>query len=58
MIPVHRLELSGSIAFTDADYTQTVPVPGDNTQFHATAHGGNHGDVPILKSRFEERLLG
>jgi iron complex outermembrane receptor protein len=31
-IPVRGLELAGSLAFTDAHYTQTVPVPGDATQ--------------------------
>jgi outer membrane receptor protein involved in Fe transport len=33
--PVRGLELSGSIAYTDAHYTQTVPVPGDATQLLA-----------------------
>jgi outer membrane receptor protein involved in Fe transport len=35
LIPLRGLELSGSIAFTDAHYTQTVPVPGDATQLLA-----------------------
>jgi outer membrane receptor protein involved in Fe transport len=35
LLPVRGLELSGSIAFTDAHYTQTVPVPGDATQLLA-----------------------
>jgi iron complex outermembrane recepter protein len=30
--PVNGLEFSGSLAMTDAHYTQTVPVPGDDTQ--------------------------
>jgi outer membrane receptor protein involved in Fe transport len=30
--PINGLEISGSVAMTDARYTQTVPVPGDNTQ--------------------------
>jgi iron complex outermembrane receptor protein len=32
LAPLRGLELSGSISFTDAHYTQTVPVPGDATQ--------------------------
>jgi outer membrane receptor for Fe3+-dicitrate len=30
--PIKGLEFSGTIALTDAQYTQTVPVPGDATQ--------------------------
>lgn len=32
LIPLHGLEVGGSIAFTDAHYTETVPVPGSTTQ--------------------------
>jgi iron complex outermembrane recepter protein len=32
IVPLHGLEVSGVIAFTDAHYTQTVPVPGSTTQ--------------------------
>ena len=35
LTPLRGLELSGSIAYTDAHYTQTVPVPGDATQLLA-----------------------
>jgi iron complex outermembrane recepter protein len=31
--PIHGLEFSGSLALTDAYYTESVPVPGDTTQF-------------------------
>ena len=33
--PISGFEMSGSIALTDAYYTQTVPVPGDATQLLA-----------------------
>src|SRR5581483_2300232 len=35
LMPVRGLELSGSIAFTDAHSTETVPVPGSATQLLA-----------------------
>jgi outer membrane receptor protein involved in Fe transport len=35
LAPLPGLELTGSIAYTDAHYTQTVPVPGDATQLLA-----------------------
>ena len=35
LMPIRGLELSGSIAFTDAHYTETVPVPGSTTQLLA-----------------------
>jgi hypothetical protein len=33
--PVHGLEFGGSLAYTNAHYTETVPVPGDATQLLA-----------------------
>lgn len=33
--PIRGLEFGGSLAYTDARYTQTIPVPGDDTQLLA-----------------------
>jgi iron complex outermembrane recepter protein len=35
LMPLRGLELSGSVAFTDAHYTETVPVPNSTTQLLA-----------------------
>ncbi len=49
--PLRGLELSGSVAFTDAHYTQSVPVPGDSTQLLA-----RDGDQLLSTPRWQSDL--
>jgi iron complex outermembrane receptor protein len=50
-MPVPGLELSGSVAFTDAHYTETVPVPGSTTQLLAKS-----GDELLSTPRWQGDL--
>ena len=51
VLPLRGLELSGSIAFTDAHYTQSVPVPGSTTDLLA-----RNGDELLNTPRWQGDL--